>query len=342
MTLGLVRVLGWLVIVHGLSHAVLPLRGSTAPALLIEDWVPAGLYMIAMIGFVAAGIGLLGLRPFDRSIGPVLVLSSGLSLVAIARLGDSTLWVGGAFDVVLFFLGLWRGYGGWPAHPQHGSVWHRVGLACGFAFLGYVALVTVLWPWHRTWGSTRAELALSLPGDEGPRSPAFEIQHAVTIEAPPEAVWPWLVQLGQDRAGFYSYDWLERMFGVEVRNVAEIHPEWQQRAIGDFGTRHATHVSRRNLWSQCRLAHQRSAREPRPRPRTMGGICAGAHGGWSHAIHHSLDGEPGAVPGLGGRVRVPDLRITAFHHGAAHDARHQGAGRAPQPASRVGTIGRQI
>ena len=234
MTLGLVRVLGWLVIVHGLSHAVLPLRGSTAPALLIEDWVPAGLYMIAMIGFVAAGIGLLGLRPFDRIIGPVLVLSSGLSLVAIARLGDSTLWVGGAFDVVLFFLGLWRGYGGWPAHPQHGSVWHRVGLACGFAFLGYVALVTVLWPWHRTWGSTRAELTLSLPGDEGPRSPAFEIQHAVTIEAPPEAVWPWLVQLGQDRAGFYSYDWLERMFGVEVRNAAEIHPEWQQRAIGDF------------------------------------------------------------------------------------------------------------
>ena len=234
MALGLVRVLGWLVIAHGLSHAVLPLRGSTAPALLIEDWVPVGLYMIGMIGFVVAGIGLLGLRPFDRVISPVLVLSSGLSLVAITRLGDSSLWVGGAFDVVLLFLGLWRAYSGWPAHPQHGRAWHLVGLACGFAFLGYVALVTVLWPWHRTWGSTRDELTMSLPGDEGPRTPAFEIQHAVTIDAPPEAVWPWLVQLGQDRAGFYSYDWLERAFGVDVRNVTEIRPEWQQRTAGDF------------------------------------------------------------------------------------------------------------
>lgn len=61
-----------------------------------------------------------------------------------------------------------------------------------------------------------------------------ECQHAVTINAAPEAVWPWLIQLGQDRAGFYSDDFLERAFGVDVHNVTEIRPEWQQRKAGEL------------------------------------------------------------------------------------------------------------
>lgn len=234
MTLGVVRALGWLVIAHGLSHAVLPLRGSLAPGYAMNDWMPVGLYMVAMIGFVIAGLGMLGLRPLDSAISPVLVLSSGLSLVAIARLGDPTLWIGGMFDAPLLLVGLWRAYGGWPTHPRHGRAWHLVGLACGFAFLGYVATAVVLWPWHRTWGSTRDELMLVLPGDTADRNPALSLQHAVTIDAPPAAVWAWLVQLGQDRAGFYSYDWLERAFGAEIRNIKEIRPEWQERNVGDY------------------------------------------------------------------------------------------------------------
>ena len=195
--------------------------------------MPVGLYMVAMIGFVVAGLGMLGLRPLDSVISPVLVLASGLSLVAIARLGDATLWIGGAFDVPLLLLGLWRSYAGWPTHPYHGRSWHLIGLAFGFVFLGYVAAAAALWPWHRTWGSTREELAFSLPGDDPIHHPGLSLQHAVTIDAPPQAVWPWLVQLGQDRAGFYSYDWLERAFGADIRNVFEIRPEWQQRQVGD-------------------------------------------------------------------------------------------------------------
>ena len=58
--------------------------------------------------------------------------------------------------------------------------------------------------------------------------------HAVTIDAPPQRVWSWLVQTGQDRAGFYSYDWLERLFGADIRNVYEVRPAWQssRRAEG--------------------------------------------------------------------------------------------------------------
>lgn len=234
MGLGIVRVLGWLVIAHGVSHAVLPLRGSLAPGPLVNDWVPAGLYAVGIVGFVAAGLGMLGLRPLDRMISPLLVVASGLSLVAVARFGDPTLWFGAACDAVLLVLGLWRAYGGWPEHPSHGRVWHMAGVASGFALLVFVTALSLLYPLHRTWGSTRDEILMALPGDWPVREPALEIQHAVTINAPPREVWRWLVQLGQDRAGFYSYDWLERGVGAEIHNTFEIRAEWQQRASGDF------------------------------------------------------------------------------------------------------------
>ncbi|HUE86117.1 MAG TPA: hypothetical protein VMO26_08570 [Vicinamibacterales bacterium] len=234
MPLGMVRVLGWLVIAHGLSHAVLPLRGSLGPAVLIGDWIPVGLYAIGMVGFVAAGLGLLGLGPLDRAISPLLVLASGLSLVALARFADPTLWFGAACNAALLFLGLWRAHAGWPQHPSHGRRWHVAGVGVGFALLLYIAGSTVLYPWHRTWGSTRDEVLMSLPGDPAERDVSLELQHAITIEAPPANVWAWLIQLGQDRAGFYNYDWLERAFGADVHNVLEIRPEWQSRRVGDL------------------------------------------------------------------------------------------------------------
>ena len=234
MSLAVVRVLGWLVIAHGLSHAVLPLRGSLAPAMMIDDWIPVGLYAVGMIGFVAAGLGILGLRPLDRAISPLLVLASGLSLVALVRFADPTLWFGAVCDLALLFTGLWRAYGGWPPHPAHGRLWHAAGVAGGFALLVYVALTTVVYPMNRTWGSTRSELAMALPGDPPTRQPALELQHAVTIDAAPGDVWKWLVQLGQDRAGFYSYDWLERSIGADIHNVREVREEWQRREVGDI------------------------------------------------------------------------------------------------------------
>lgn len=232
MTLTMVRILGWLVIAHGLSHAVLPMRGSLAPA-LAGDWMPIALFGVSTVGFVAAGLGLLGVRPLNLAISPLLVLASAWSFVAILVLGDSSLAIGAACDVALLLVGLWRAWGGWPSHPSHRRIWHVAALATAFTFLAYVGVAAFSYPVHRTWGSTRAELTMRLPGDAGERDPALELQHAVTIDAPAEDVWVWLVQLGQDRGGFYSYDWLERAFGLGIRNAAEIRPEWQTLQSGD-------------------------------------------------------------------------------------------------------------
>jgi hypothetical protein len=88
-------------------------------------------------------------------------------------------------------------------------------------------------PWHRTWGATDAEVEMSLPGDGLVPKPAYQTTRAITIDTPPEAVWPWLVQMGQERAGFYSYDWLETLFGLEIQNADRVHPEWQNLEVGD-------------------------------------------------------------------------------------------------------------
>ena len=56
---------------------------------------------------------------------------------------------------------------------------------------------------------------------------------SVTIDAPPERVWPWLVQVGVDKAGFYTFDWAENLFGDPIHNTDRIHPEWQDLRPGD-------------------------------------------------------------------------------------------------------------
>ena len=88
-------------------------------------------------------------------------------------------------------------------------------------------------PWHLNWGATAAEASEPLPGDDLVPEPKTEATHAITIDAPPDRVWPWLVQLGQDRAGFYSYTRLENLFGCHMRNTFRVVPAWQHLSTGD-------------------------------------------------------------------------------------------------------------
>ncbi|HEX6215655.1 MAG TPA: hypothetical protein VFZ38_12575 [Vicinamibacterales bacterium] len=228
------RAFGLLVIAHGLAHAVMPLRGWMEPDMLERNFMPLILYGTAVLGFTTAGIGLLGLTPFTAVVRPALVLASVYSLVAIFIMDAGDLWWGAALDVVLLLTALTGIYRKLPIGPSHPGLPHRVAVSIGAVLVLYVGCAMVLWPWHRSWGSRPDELVMPLPGDRPARNPALELQHAVTIKASPDVVWAWLVQLGQDRAGFYSYDWLERAFGARVHNVKEIRPAWQSRSAGDF------------------------------------------------------------------------------------------------------------
>jgi len=102
-------------------------------------------------------------------------------------------------------------------------------LACGLIG-GYLAVGR---PLMLHWGATCEELRAALPGDELVPDYTTQSTRAVTIDAPVEAVWPWLAQIGQDRAGFYSYEWLENLAGCEMHNADELRPEWQSREPGE-------------------------------------------------------------------------------------------------------------
>lgn len=98
---------------------------------------------------------------------------------------------------------------------------------CAALYLGVVR------PWHLTWGATSAEAHGPVAGDELLPHPGIVSTRAVYIDAPPDAVWPWLVQMGPGRGGAYTYDWLERLLGIDIRNVDRIVPELQHLAVGD-------------------------------------------------------------------------------------------------------------
>jgi len=91
----------------------------------------------------------------------------------------------------------------------------------------------IIRPWHLHWGATHLDRIAVLPGDALSPYATAVVTHAVNIDAPAEAVWRWLVQIGQDRGGFYSYSFLENLAGCDMHNTFRIVPEWQQRAIGD-------------------------------------------------------------------------------------------------------------
>jgi hypothetical protein len=98
----------------------------------------------------------------------------------------------------------------------------------------FAAYLAILHPWLMAWGTTPAEQSMALPGDELVLDPGARITRGITINAPPDRIWPWLLQIGQDRAGFYSNDWLENLTTADIHNADEIRPEWQQRAVGDL------------------------------------------------------------------------------------------------------------
>jgi hypothetical protein len=105
--------------------------------------------------------------------------------------------------------------------------------ALGLGVAAGVTYATRVRPWLLNWGATEYEGSIELLGDDIAPDCRYRATRAVTIDAPVESVWQWLVQIGQDRGGFYSYSWLENFFLADMRNADEIRPEYQERAVGD-------------------------------------------------------------------------------------------------------------
>jgi len=103
-----------------------------------------------------------------------------------------------------------------------------------FSGLGITLLVLILGylvirPELLRWGTTTVESTQAMPGDLN----GMRWTRAVTVAAAPEQVWPWLVQWGQGRGGWYSYDWLENLFGFDIHTASRILPAYQHPVVGD-------------------------------------------------------------------------------------------------------------
>ena len=172
------------------------------------------------------------------------------------------------------------------------------------AVAGYVVGVR---PWHLAWGVTPDEVA------GGDSDGCGRSTRGVTIDAPADEVWPWVAQLGQDRGGFYSYEWLENLAGCRMRNADRIHPEWQHREIGETVYLHPV----------GRAEGDALRTGPSARPSGMGHDRGRAARRTAHAARRARVGEARARA----RLRRGADRAAALRDGAPDAARDQGARR---------------
>jgi len=122
--------------------------------------------------------------------------------------------------------------------------WTRATLWAGAIGVGALAAGAGAWvatyprwrTWCLTWGAREDEAARTYPGDDLLTEPDVVTTRAIWIDAPPDAVWPWLAQMGPARGGVYTYDWIERILGLDVHSVDVILPEFQRVEVGDAQT----------------------------------------------------------------------------------------------------------
>lgn len=115
-----------------------------------------------------------------------------------------------------------------PCRDEGEAMPKKTGMVVAAAALLYAAR-----RYFRDWGTTKGEAGEKLAGDELLSPPVLQATEAVWIDAPADEVWPWLIQMGQDRGGLYSFEALEDVIGLRYHNVDTLHPEWQHLAVGD-------------------------------------------------------------------------------------------------------------
>jgi hypothetical protein len=107
--------------------------------------------------------------------------------------------------------------------------------ALAFACAVVAAYLRFVRPRVLNWNATPEETGRRMPGDEILNGPVLQTTRAITIDAQPRDIWPWLVQIGpRPRAGIYTYDWIERLLRIDIENSDRIMPEFQHLDAGDW------------------------------------------------------------------------------------------------------------
>jgi hypothetical protein len=120
---------------------------------------------------------------------------------------------------------------------KHGPAVVRIGAIAAAGAVLAAGLEVATYPrwrqWCLSWGATDQEVARTLPGDDLLAGPDIVSTRAVWIDAPAGDIWPWLVQMGPGRAGAYTYDRIENLFGLGMHSADRIPPQFQDLKVGD-------------------------------------------------------------------------------------------------------------
>jgi hypothetical protein len=221
-------VIGTLLILHGLAHAG---AGMWAAG---PVWLITLLWWLATALYISAGLGVLGFKrysPWTAELAFAAVIPSALLLGSFI---GAFVAPGIALDLLLLVavVRLRDRLEPVPAKPPRYRGTAATVLA--MLFLVYTSGVILLRPWAMRMGTTAEDRRAELFGDSLNPGARYRVDNAITIDAPADSVWPWIAQIGQDRGGFYSYDRLERLFGVRIRNADSIVPAWQERKVGEL------------------------------------------------------------------------------------------------------------
>lgn len=215
-------------------HAGPGMQATSSEHGQIVVWSATVGWLVAAGALVLAAYGLWGFPGFTKRWRGLACAGAVASLITLLASAQWSMWPLMVLDVAILSIAIDSDPLQLPAKRR--GIVKRFAFflvrVLALAFWVYGAGVVVLRPWHRNWGASAAEIERKMPDD-----PAYRgnlINHVVTVNAPAGKVWPWMIQLGQDKAGFYSYDNLERAIGDDIHNVLEIRPEWQHLQVGDF------------------------------------------------------------------------------------------------------------
>lgn len=240
------KLLGTILLLHGLAHAApgMWISGRVAPEPIALLW------WFATMAFLTAGFRLLRWPAARIHPAPLALIGASASTVMLllSWLGVTSM-VGIALNLALAWLVVTSSRDA-PVHSAEGDLVagpepprrrrrrsplaRAAGVVLATLFFTHVSASILLRPWHMAWGTPTAARAEALPGDELLPGARYVMDHAILVRAPRATVWPWLAQLGRDRGGFYSYDWLERLLGVDIHNADSIVPAWQHREVGEL------------------------------------------------------------------------------------------------------------